>query len=120
MLNESLSGQRVLVVEDEYFIAEDVAGALRRAGAEVVGPVPSEAAARGAIMRCGTLDLAVLDINLQGATVFALADMLADLGVPFVFATGYLEESIPERFRHVPRWGKPFDVTALVDSLGHG
>lgn len=115
-----LSGRRVLVVEDEYFIAEEVAGALLRAGATVVGPVASEAAARGRIITSSApIDWAVLDINLQGSLVYALADTLADSGIPFVFATGYADESIPERFRTVPRWGKPFDVAALVESLPH-
>ena len=37
----SLEGRRVLVVEDEFFLADDLVRALKRHGAEVVGPVPS-------------------------------------------------------------------------------
>lgn len=113
-----ITGRRVLVVEDEYFIAEDVAAALRRAGAVVIGPVASEAAATAAILAStADVDCAVLDINLQGSLVFSLADTLAERNIPFLFATGYSEESVPQRFAGVPRLEKPFDVNALVKAL---
>lgn len=116
--NKPLSGRRVLVVEDEYFIAQDVAAALRRAGALVLGPVASEAAATAAITASTDgVDCAVLDINLQGSLVFSLADTLAARGIPFLFATGYSDESVPARFASVPRLEKPFDVNALVEAL---
>ncbi len=106
------------MVEDEYFIAEDVAAALRRAGAVVLGPVASEAAATAAMLATtADVDCAVLDINLQGSLVYTLADALADRGIPFLFATGYSQETIPERFSHVPRLEKPFDVKAIVSLL---
>ena len=113
-----ISGRRVLVVEDEYFIAEDVAAALRRAGAVVIGPVASEAAATAALLASAAeVDCAVLDINLQGSLVFSLADTLAEQGIPFLFATGYSQESVPERFSGVPRLEKPFDLGALLQAL---
>ncbi len=42
-----LGGKTVLVIEDEYYLATDVARALQGAGAEVLGPYSSEADARG-------------------------------------------------------------------------
>ena len=90
-----LQGQRVLVVEDETLVAMLVANGLSDAGAEVVGPAFSVNKALGLIERAasdGGLSAAVLDINLGGAAVSPVADCLAALGVPFVYATGYGED----------------------------
>jgi CheY-like chemotaxis protein len=114
-----LSGRRVLVVEDEWIIAHDLELALRKHGAEVAGPVPSLDRARAMLATEGDqLDGAVLDVNLRGQMVYPLADTLAQSGVPFVFATGYSAESIPERYAHVPRCYKPIDADAVVRALG--
>lgn len=113
----ALSGRRVLVVEDEYFIADDIARALRQLGAEVVGPLASRDEALEVFASDLRIDFAVLDINLRGDAVYPLADALRGRRVPFVFATGYDSASIPEPYRGVPRWEKPFDPRALVDAL---
>jgi hypothetical protein len=63
------------------------------------------------------IDAAVLDINLRGDPIYPLADVLSGRGVPFVFATGYDLASIPEPYRQIPRWEKPFDPEALVEAL---
>ena len=112
-----LSGRRVLVVEDEYFIADDIARALGRLGAEVVGPVPDRDEALALLSSGERIDLAVLDINLHGETVHPVADALQDRGVPFVFATGYDQSVVPDRHQDAPRWEKPFDPTVLVRAL---
>jgi CheY-like chemotaxis protein len=114
---QALSGRRVLVVEDEYFIADDLARALARLGADVVGPVPTRAEAESLLASAERIDLAVLDINLKGETVFPLADLLIERSVPFLFATGYGEATIPDRYRQVPRWEKPFPPEALAQAL---
>jgi CheY-like chemotaxis protein len=110
----SLSGRRVLVVEDEYFLADDLSRALTQLGAEVIGPVPTRKEALALLAAAGKVDLAVLDINLEDEAVFPVADALAEQGVPFLFATGYDQASIPARYQHVPRWEKPFDPQSLA------
>ena len=112
----ALSRRRVLVVEDEYFLADDLAHALRKLGAEVVGPVPTRDKAL-ALLEAEALDAAVLDINLKGETVFPVADALSKAGVPFVFATGYDEAALPAAYRDVPRWEKPFRPQDLAKAL---
>jgi CheY-like chemotaxis protein len=112
-----LEGRRVLVVEDEYFIADDIARALRGLGAEVVGPAPDPENAFRLIDSAERIDLAVLDINLQGEPVFPVADALRSRGVPFVFATGYDVGTLPARYDSVPRWEKPFNPVDLVRAL---
>ena len=114
---QGLSGRQVLVVEDEYFIADDIARALDRLGAEVVGPVPDRDEALALLSSGERIDLAVLDINLHGETVHPVADALQDRGVPFVFATGYDQSVVPDRHQDAPRWEKPFDPTVLVRAL---
>lgn len=119
---------RVLVVEDEFFIADDIAGALRALGAEVVGPVPCLADAMAMLDTSGRIDFAVLDLNLEGEAGFPVGDALAARGVPFVFATGYDRGFLPPRFRDVPYWEKPFEPRLLATALrnfcgaatGHG
>lgn len=104
---------RILVVEDEYFIAEELREALHRLGAEVVGPVPTGEAAL-ALLKSEPIDAAVLDINLRGEMSFAVADALEERRIPFVFATGYDRVVVPERHREVSLWSKPFDAERLV------
>lgn len=107
---------RVLVVEDEYFIADDISRTLMRHGAEVVGPVPTVKEARALIIS-HTLDLAVLDINLRGELVYPLVAELTRRGVPIVFVTGYDAAAIPADYGAIPAWSKPFDYTALAGVL---
>ena len=111
-----LSRRRVLVVEDEYFLAEDMAEALQKLGAEVVGPVPTRDKAL-ALLAAEPVDAAVLDINLKGEMVFPVAQALTEQGIPFVFATGYDQTAIPAEYQDTPRWEKPFDPEAFAEAL---
>ena len=107
MSDDFLRGKLILVVEDEYLLADDLGATLREAGAEVLGPVASVAAALALIGQSDVIDAAVLDVNLSGEMVFAAADALADRGIPFTFATGYDQWALPERFASAPRVEKP-------------
>lgn len=111
-----LSGYRVMVVEDEYYLASDQARALRGAGAEVVGPCPTDAAARSEL-EAQPPDAAVVDINLGAGPSFKLAEALKDRGVPFVFVTGYDQEAIPAEFEHVERLEKPVQLRQVVNAV---
>lgn len=112
-----LPGARVLVIEDEYFIADDLCRTLDAAGAVVVGPVSTLAKAKEAIA-AGTFDCAVIDLNLHGESAVALADQLLAAGASFAIATGYGSAAVPERLSHIPRIEKPFDPQAVVAALG--
>jgi CheY-like chemotaxis protein len=113
----ALAGRRVLLVEDEFLIADDIALAFARLGVTVVGPVPTLARALSAIENSEHLDGAVLDINLRGEMAYPVADLLAQRGVPFVFATGYDQSVIPKRYRHVPWYEKPLIAEKVVQAL---
>lgn len=112
----SPSSARVLVVEDEYMLADALADGLTALGVQVVGPVGGLEEAL-ALAAASQLDGAILDVNLGGEMVFPLADALAAKGVPYVFATGYGRESIPEPYREAPILSKPVDVAALKSLL---
>jgi CheY-like chemotaxis protein len=113
-IEPSLNGRRVLVVEDEYFVADDIARALEKLGAVVVGPLASRDEALALFASQTPVDV---DINLRGEAIYPLADALRGRGVPFVFTTGYDEASVPEAYRSIPRWEKPFDADKLVEAL---
>jgi len=115
-MTDSRRPARILVVEDEYLLADTLAEALAELGAEVVGPVGHLAEAL-ALVAAAPVDGAVLDINLHGEMVFPLADILTDRGVPYVFATGYGQENIPDRYKGVPTLSKPIDARQMTPLL---
>ena len=116
----SLNGKRVLVVEDDYYLAQDAQDALERAGAKVIGPFASQRDALNAADPA-QIDCALLDINLGGGPSFLLAEALEERRIPFLFVTGYEADVVPEKFRHNPRVEKPMrpaDLLAAVEALG--
>lgn len=112
-MNESpLTGIRVLIVEDQFLIADEMARSVTALGGEPLGPCPTVAAARSHI-NASRPDVALLDVNLKGEDVFALAADLARMEVPFAFATGYESWMIPPAYRERPRLEKPVSPTSL-------
>jgi DNA-binding NtrC family response regulator len=114
--SDRLNGCRVLVIEDEYFLADDLERILKRNGADVIGPVGERAQAMMLIDQDG-FDVAVVDINLHDQTAYPLADELERQAIPFVFATGYSANVIPHRYKHIACWEKPFEPAAIVNEL---
>ena len=113
----ALTGLKVLVVEDQYFLADEISQALTDAGADVVGPFREMADGYEALERNPNLAGAVLDINLDGIMVFPIADALRARGVPFLFTTGYDERSIPTAYCDVPRCEKPINAADVIRRL---
>jgi CheY-like chemotaxis protein len=117
MREKLLKGRRVLVVEDDYFLADDIRIEFERAGAEVLGPVGRVKDALHLLEGCERLDGAILDINLGGEKVYDVADALQARAIPFVFATGYDAEIIPERYTRVLRCEKPIEPVKIGEAL---
>src|SRR5262245_2624674 len=111
-----LRGRHILVVEDEAAIAIDLAQLLADHGATIVGPIGTVPEALSAIASL-QLDCAVLDINLGGESVRAVAEALAKAGVPFVFVTGYSSERVPRQYGDRPVLQKPYNASQLVATL---
>ena len=113
MLQQSL---RVLVVEDDYFLARNLAEEIRDCGDQVIGPFADIGAAIANVARA---EVAILDVRIRGHQSFPIADSLISREVPFVFLTGYDRDCFPQRFldRHI--YQKPSRTGLLLDDL-HG
>src|SRR5262249_26948218 len=113
----ALAGRRILIVEDEYFLADDLKQILSRRSAEVLGPVPTMSEALKLINDSQRIDCAVLDVNLGGKPVFPISAALRERKIPFLFATGYASTQIPAEFDGIPRLEKPFVSSALIAAV---
>ena len=111
-----LAGRAVMVVEDQYLIAEDMCLLVERLGGTVIGP-RSRVASALAVLETRRPHLALLDVNLEGERVYAVATALRDSGIPFVFTTGYDASVIDPRFRDTPHLEKPIAEMALTGVL---
>lgn len=111
------AGQRILVVEDEFFIADDIATTLSEAGAEVLGPFASIRRVLEFLAGQPKIDAAVLDLDVRGEKSYPVADELRRRGIPHVFSTGYDPSAIPAPHNTTPRLEKPYDVAILPEIL---
>ena len=116
MRRNKLKDRRILVVEDEYFQAREVATVLEAEGAIVVGPT-SRASDAEALLAKGAVDAAVLDINLGSGASFSTAEKLQREGIPFAFLTGYGKAALPPELEAVPCLEKPASERALIRQL---
>jgi DNA-binding NtrC family response regulator len=113
----SLAGRLVLLVEDSTIIALDLEDLLRRDGAADVVVATNLAAGREILAHVAP-SVALLDVNLGQETSLPLADALQDRGIPYLFLTGYGDDTaLSERHRGAPRLTKPIDRKALMDVL---
>ena len=109
-------GLRVLIVEDEAIIAMTAEDMLEELGHQVAGVAGSVPEALALVER-GGFDLALLDINLNGAQSLPVAEALRARGLPFVFATGYGAAGRGEEFADVPFVTKPYRLKDLSEAL---
>jgi DNA-binding NarL/FixJ family response regulator len=110
----ALTGKRVLVMEDEYLIADDIAAELRLAGAEVIGPAGSMPHGLRLMAHAAPIDVAIVDINLRDTLAYPLLDQLIEAGVQVIIASGYDEGMIPDRYQHLPRCEKSTSAVNVV------
>ena len=108
--------KRVLVVEDEAFIAFDLADMLEQLGYEDVVICNSYGSAEQA-MQSEEFEIAVFDLNLDGKLSTPLIDRAAAKGMKVVIASGYEVETIPSSDPSTPRIVKPYDIATLRNAL---
>ena len=114
---QSLQDRIILLVEDEYMLADDVRQELEGSGATVLGPVPDVAGAMELLAANEEIDGAVLDVNLGGSPSFPIADALIGRDIPFVFSTGYDSHALPERYQLILRCEKPAPTGLISATL---
>lgn len=118
----ALLGVRVLIVEDEAMVSMLLEDILGEFGCEVVGPAFSLPQAMSLANEAMGLGAAILDVNLRGTPIYPVAEILAQRGVPFVFATGYGPDGVAESWRSRPKLQKPFSAeqvqAALLTAIG--
>jgi DNA-binding response OmpR family regulator len=116
-MSTDLRGRAVLIVEDDFYLADDTREVIEEAGATVVGPVNTAEEALSLLDR-ERADCAVVDVNLGSGPSFVLASVLQTRGIPFVFLTGYDPDVIPAGFRGIPCLQKPIDPRKVLVALG--
>lgn len=119
--SESLPPLRVLVVEDEPLVAMELMTEIEEGGAIAIGPATSCEQALAMIRGKGA-DLALLDGNLNGEKIDAVADLLAVRDIPFAFVSGYDRDHLPQAHSRRPMLGKPFvasDVRQMIHRLAN-
>lgn len=108
--------RRALVVEDAFLVASLIEDALADGGFEIIGPFATlDQAMKAAASE--QLDVAVLDINLQGERIYPLADLLIERSVPVILCTGYDAASIPAPYSGLSRLDKPFTPEAVLSTV---
>ena len=110
-----LKGRHILIVEDEVLVAMMMEDILLEHGC-----APEVAGEQKAALACidgGRFDAAILDVNLNGAASFPIAEALKARGVPFAFSTGYDERMLRDGFGDQPVIRKPFLPDKLLDVL---
>ena len=113
----ALRGRSIFIVEDDCVTAMDLAETLSAAGAQIVGPAGTIANALELLSRRPQLDIALLDIEVEGAFVFDVADELVKRSVPIVFTTGYERHEIPARFHAARHCEKPVGIASIAHAL---
>jgi DNA-binding response OmpR family regulator len=112
------SGFRVLVVEDEFLVAMELAAVLQDAGFEVVGPAATVAFALARI-HAEPPHAAILDVSLRGERVTPVAEVLLALNVPFVLASAFEAADLADEpsLAGARNLGKPTSPATLIDAM---
>jgi CheY-like chemotaxis protein len=115
-MNSASSEPRVLLVEDEVLVAGMLKGMLSSLGYIIAGTTADIREAL-AILDREPVDAVLLDINLNGDMSYPVADALIARGIPFIFSTAYVPQSLPANYEGRPLLKKPFRRSALGDAL---
>jgi CheY-like chemotaxis protein len=116
MSSVALAGLRVLVVEDEMLVSLLIEDMLADQHCVIVGPYDRLASALEAA-RTEVIDLAVLDVNIDGRKIYPVADVLAAREIPFLLLSGYGANAVPSDHPDWPVCSKPFRAEELIDML---
>lgn len=111
-----LEGRKILIVEDNFLIAADLAEAVVAAGGEVVGPASSAQMSLWLVDQ-EDFDIALLDVRLSDGDATEVARILTERRLPFFVVTGYSRERLSGELRAAPYLDKPVCYADLVDMI---
>jgi two-component SAPR family response regulator len=114
--SDALNGRRILVVEDETWVAFDLEAILKAAGCIVIGPAANLRDGLD-LAEQNPLDAALLDINLGYDQSFPIAYGLKRRGIPFVFVTAYSNYILPAGLMAAPLVTKPYTDSTLRQAI---
>lgn len=114
----NFSGSRIFVVEDETLVLFNLEDILTDLGCEVAGQAMRLDKAVELAKTVGPVDAAILDVNIGGTTVFPAAEILAERGVPLLFATGYGRDGLPDEWQGHAVIVKPYSPQDVERALG--
>jgi len=109
-------GKNILIVEDEPLIAMMLEDFLLSLGHEVRATCDNVTDALQAV-RDEQFDLAILDVNLKGESVWPVASALRGLDIPFILASGGHVDPPPAEFASVPMIDKPYTIDRVTPAL---
>ncbi|KIZ38855.1 MULTISPECIES: response regulator [Rhodopseudomonas] len=110
------TGGSVFLVEDEAMIRMMVADMLEELGYSVAAET-GEINEAIRLAETTEFDIAILDVNVNGKVISPVADLLKSRNRPFIFATGYGAQGVPEDHRDRPALQKPFQIESLKQMI---
>ncbi|PRD43448.1 response regulator [Phyllobacterium phragmitis] len=114
---DDLERKRVLVVEDEVFVALDMAANIEDANGTVVGPVATVRQALD-LLRGGEVDAAILDVNLPDGDIGPVVDLLSDQHIfTVIYTGGGLPDRLAKRYPELPVFHKPTPPSVLTHTV---
>lgn len=116
MRDKALSDRRIVILEDDYYQAEDCRHILEGAGATIIA-ISATVPDLAELLAKGPVDAALIDINLGGGHSFDFARELNAAGIPFAFLTGYDASILPDDLTGSACISKPADASRLIEVL---
>lgn len=116
MSDRPLSGYRIIILEDDYYQAEDSRLTLEAAGARVIA-VTATTPDLDVLLAEGPINAALIDINLGRILSLDFARQLGARAIPFAFLTGYDAGMLPDDLADRPCLSKPADSARVIAML---
>ncbi|WP_073975017.1 response regulator [Erythrobacter donghaensis] len=116
MTDQTLSGYRIVILEDDYYQAQDCRQLLEAAGAKVIA-ISARIPDLPSLLEEGPIDAVLIDINLGQGLSFDFARALKAQGIPFVFLTGYDAAMLPDDLAGNGYLTKPADAARIMAAL---
>ena len=116
MQNKPLHNLHILIIEDDYYQAEDTRDYITMAGGAIVscwGTPPN----LDELLMSQRVDVALLDINLGVKQSFDLARELSAKDIPFVFLTGYDSDILPKDLSEARLISKPAAESSVIEAI---